>query len=236
MLRHLALLAPCLLLFALATPALPDSFLTDEGFFPLSETQLQRLDSLSWQSLDGPLAALRDDPDPLFHMRLITRSYFKWLIEEERLDLALDFLDALSMPVYETDAPAPLARLDYGYACLLLADDLNGLAHLEAACARPGEQSEGDGPAPAEDPGVYLALALCYAQADTFILQKPWEHPTGIKLEAVRSLHRAAALALAHPKRAAYQESLSRILDYMFLYEGFVPLLLEYDVRLLAET
>jgi len=62
-----------LALFAPARPTRADSFLTDETFFQVSESELATLDKLDWRRPEAVARALRPDRSLLWHMRLITR-------------------------------------------------------------------------------------------------------------------------------------------------------------------
>jgi len=231
--RFLTLVLSPVVLALAATLAAADSFLTDETFFPVSEQQLQRLDGLSWQSATDPLAALDEEQDALFHMRLITRAYFQWTMEPDKEDLVYDFLGTLLDRAIDREDDY-LALLDTGYASMVLADDLNGLISLEQArWVLPEEVAEGEEVPPAEerdDPGVFLALALCYAQTDAFLFQNPWEETTNLKRESVLDLEKATDAASRSPQQAAYAEALANVLDYMSYYDGFAEPLQEADL------
>lgn len=226
-------------LFTVGTCAQADSFLTDETFFPISEEQSQRLEALSWESTIEPLAALDEDADPLFHMRLITRAYFQWAMEAETADLAEEFVSVLDQRARDAGDDY-LRLLDLGYAVMVLYDDLNGLRVLEAASVQPSEEAAESEEAPPvterAEPAVFLALGLCYAQTDGFVLGKLWSETTNLKREAVLDLQKAADYAFGHPQQASYAEALALVLDYMSYYEGFSEPLQQADLASQVEA
>jgi len=236
-----ALLLSAVPLACLALPANADSFLTDETFFPIADEQSQVLQALSWDSAADVAAALGNDPDPLFHMRLITQAYFQWtMAEAAEADKSDDFLSTLDEQIPESADADYLPLFDLGYAMMVLQDDLNGLGVLEATRRIPTEEPAGfEEAAPAqerEEPAVFLALALCYAQTDAFLFGNSWEEPTNLKREAVLNLQKAALYANGSEAQERYAEGLTNVLNYMNMYPGFADPLAEGDVAAAIEA
>jgi len=232
-LRVLTLLLTIALLTSLGAPATADSFLTDETFFPVYEEQMARLEALSWDSTGQALAALDEESDPLFHMRLITQAYFHWAMEPETEELRQEFLDALGERTADSLYDY-LPLLDFGYALMVLDDDLNGLWFLEKARWLPPQEAPESEQAPPveerDEPALFLALALCYAQTDAFLFGNPWPETTNLKREAVLNVTKAADSASRSPNKLAYAAGLAAVLDYLSYYEGFTQPLEEAGV------